>query len=367
MKIGRAGAGASRRNFLAGIAPATLVIGGWLASTMRALAQTVLPAAREIPAHPLPVPETVSEALRPVVSAPLSAGWNSVPDSIDAWRSFSRASGRGAATVLAEIRRKLRVKLESDTLGGVPVLVSTPEDMPAANRDRVLVHLHGGGYVLYPGEVDAGEGMMMAGYGRFRVVSVDFRLAPDFPFPAALDDSLAVWKTLLARTDAAKMAMFGTSSGAGLTLATLLRARAEKLPLPAAIAPGSPWADLTMRGDSAFANAFVDNVLVARDGWAGGAAMIYAAGHDLRDPLISPLYGDFTGFPPAILTSGTRDLLLSDTVRVHRKLRQAGVEAVLQLFEAQSHAQFLKPFAPETEEAFAEIAGFFDRHLRGMQ
>jgi monoterpene epsilon-lactone hydrolase len=353
-----------RRNFLAGVGPAVLASSAWLAGTVRALAQATLPAAREIPAHPLPVPETVSDAMRPVVAAPPQADWNAVPDSIDAWRTFSRASGQGAGPALAEIRRKLRVKLESDTLGGVPVLVSTPEDMPAANRDRVLVHLHGGGYVLYPGEVGAGEGMMMAGYGRFRVVSVDFRLAPDFPFPAALDDALAVWKALLARNDPAKMAMFGTSSGANLTLACLLRARAEKLPLPAAIAPGSPWADLTMRGDSAFANAFVDNVLVARDGWAGGAAKIYAPGRDLRDPLISPIYGDFMGFPPAILTSGTRDLLLSDTVRVHRKLRQAGVEAVLQLFEAQSHAQFLKPFAPETEEAFAEIARFFDRHLQ---
>ncbi len=95
----------------------------------------------------------------------------------------------------------------------------------------------------------------------------------------------------------------------------------------------------------------------------GAAADLYAAGHDLRDPLISPIFGDFRGFPPAILTSGTRDLLLSDTVRAHRKLRQANIEAVLQVFEGQSHAQFLTPFVPETQEAFGEIAQFFGRHL----
>ena len=99
-------------------------------------------------------------------------------------------------------------------------------------------------------------------------------------------------------------------------------------------------------------------------GWIGAAAPLYAAGHDLRDPLVSPIFGDFRGLSPAILTAGTRDLLLSDTVRAHRKLRQAGVPATLQVFEAQSHAQFLEPSAPETTEAFDEIGAFFDQHLR---
>jgi acetyl esterase/lipase len=135
------------------------------------------------------------------------------------------------------------------------------------------------------------------------------------------------------------------------------------LPLPAAIAPGTPWVDLTGDGDSIHANAFVDNVIVTSTGWVGAAAKLYAAGHDLRDPLLSPIFGDFNGFPPAILTSGTRDLFLSDTVRAHRKLRNAGVKAILQVFEAQSHTQFLTPFVPETEEALGEIARFFDAHL----
>jgi epsilon-lactone hydrolase len=159
------------------------------------------------------------------------------------------------------------------------------------------------------------------------------------------------------------MAVFGTSAGGGLTLSLMLKAKAAGLPLPAAIAPGSPWADITDDGDSLNANAFVDNVLVAKTGWAGAAAKLYAGSANLADPLLSPIFGDFSGFPPAIVTSGTRDLFLSDAVRTHRKLRQAGVEAMLQVFEAQSHAQFLSPFVPETEEAFGEIARFFDRYL----
>jgi acetyl esterase/lipase len=238
------------------------------------------------------------------------------------------------------------VRVESSQIAGVRVFVVTPAELAPQNRERLLVHVHGGGYVLFPGEAGAGEAMLMAAYGRFKCVSIDYRMPPDFPFPAALDDAMAVWRALLRSNDPRRMAIFGSSSGGGLTLAMVLRAKSEGLPLPAAIAPGTPWADLTGNGDSIMANAFVDNVLVANTGWVGAAAPLYAAGRDLRDPLLSPLYGDFSGFPPAIVTSGTRDLLLSDSVRVHRKLRQAGVEAALQVFEGQSHAQFLDPFVP---------------------
>lgn len=204
----------------------------------------------------------------------------------------------------------------------------------------------------------------MAGYGRMKVISIDYRMPPDFPYPAALDDAMAVWGELVKTNDPKKMAIFGTSTGGGMTLAMVLRAKAEKLPLPAAIAPGTPWSDMTKTGDSYFANEMVDNVLVSNDGWLGDAAKLYANGHDLKDPFLSPVYGDFRGFPPTILTTGTRDLFLSNTVRVHRKLREVGVEAMLNVFEGQSHAQYLaSPYAPETKEALGEIAQFFDAHL----
>jgi acetyl esterase/lipase len=108
----------------------------------------------------------------------------------------------------------------------------------------------------------------------------------------------------------------------------------------------------------------LDNVLVSPDGFCDAGTKVYANGHDMKDPLLSPVYGDMKGFPPTILTSGTRDLLLSNTVRVHRKLRQAGVEATLQVYEGMSHAHYLRDdTAPESKEVFEEIAGFFDRHL----
>jgi epsilon-lactone hydrolase len=149
-----------------------------------------------------------------------------------------------------------------------------------------------------------------------------------------------------------------------MTLAMVLRAKAENLPLPGAIAPGTPWSDIAKVGDTYETNEWVDNILVTWDGWLGRAAKLYANGTDLKNPYISPIYGDFSGFPPAILTSGTRDLFLSNTVRTHRKLRRAGVEADLNVYEGQSHAQYgFDPSAPETKEAFTDIANFFDRHL----
>ena len=139
---------------------------------------------------------------------------------------------------------------------------------------------------------------------------------------------------------------------------------AEAIRMTGAMAPGTPMSDLTNAGDSFRTNALVDNVLVAPDASCDKRAALYANGHDLKDPLLSPVYGDMHGLPPAILTTGTRDLLLSSTVRVHRKLRQAGVDAVLQVYEGQSHGQYSRDVsAPETKEAFEEIAQFFDKHL----
>jgi acetyl esterase/lipase len=137
------------------------------------------------------------------------------------------------------------------------------------------------------------------------------------------------------------------------------------LPLPGGIAAGSPLADLTKTGDTQFTNEYIDSILVSQDVFWSACNRLYARGHDLRDPLLSPVYGDFRGFPPAILISGTRDLLLSDTVRTHRKLREAGVEADLHVFEGQSHCQYLVPQTTslEAQQAYGEIARFFERHL----
>jgi acetyl esterase/lipase len=249
-------------------------------------------------------------------------------------------------------------------MDGVRVYIVTPDVIPAEHRDKLLIHVHGGCYVLYPAESGTAEAIMMAGLGHFKVVSVDYRMPPEAYFPGALDDAMTVYKAALKTTDPKNIAVFGTSAGGALVLEMMLRAKQLAIPLPGAIAPGTPMADVTKTGDSFYTNEMVDNVLVSRDGFCDAATVVYAHGASLRDPLLSPVYGDMHGFPPAILTTGTRDLLLSNTVRVHRKLREAGVEAQLEVFEGESHAQYqFDDRVPETKEAFGEITAFFDKHL----
>jgi monoterpene epsilon-lactone hydrolase len=323
------------------------------------------PGPRTTPAKVIPVPDDVSPEMQAVIANPFRAGfWTIDPKSPEEWKQFVARSAEISIAPLAGIRDKLGVTMQETTIDGVHAYILQPKTLPAINANRLLVHVHGGGYTNSPGEAATGEAALLAGYGGFKVISVDYRMPPDYPYPAALDDAMTVYRAALKMQKPQNIAVFGLSTGGGLTLAMMLRAKAEGLPMPAAIGPGTPWSDLTETGDSYQTNQFVDNVLVAHNGWLKRAAALYANGHDLRDPMLSPIYGDMHGFPPTILTSGTRDLFLSNTVRVDQKLRQSGVETKLLVYEGQSHAQFdASPFSPECRDYNGEVAKFFDAHL----
>jgi monoterpene epsilon-lactone hydrolase len=319
---------------------------------------------REVPARALPVPDTVSPQMQAMIARPFDPKFNLVPETIADWKS--RVDNGAAVTVagLPRLREALGVTVEPTTIAGVKAFIVMPGSIPPGNRDRVLLHLHGGVRVMNPGESGTREAILMAGFAGYKVISVDYRMPPDFPFPAALDDAVAVYRELIRTAKPENIGIFGASAGGSLTLTTLLRAKMENLPMPGAIAPGTPTVDLSKTGDTLFTNASVDNALGTQDGFIRATALLYANGRDLKDPLLSPIYGDVRGFPPAILTSGTRDLYLSNTVRMHRKLRAAGVEAVLQVWEGQSHVQYMIDItAPETKEYHDEVARFFDLHL----
>ena len=328
-------------------------------------AANLRPGPRSAPARVFPVPDDISPAAQAMVGAPYRVpAWNANPASADEWRAFVKKLAAAALPGLAKAREALGVTMAPTVIGGVPGFVFTPKAIPEAHRNQLIINVHGGGYVYGPGESGTIEAVLIAAYGGYKVIEFDYRMPPDAPYPAAMDDAMAVWKAALAMDDPSRMAIVGTSTGGGMALAMILRAKQEGLALPAAIAPGTPWSDMTETGDSYKTNEWVDNVLVSYGGYLGHAAQLYANGHDLKDPQLSPIYGDFHGFPPAILTTGTRDLFLSNTVRTHRKLRQAGVDAELQVFEGFSHAQYLMdPMAPETKEVFTEIASFLDKHL----
>jgi monoterpene epsilon-lactone hydrolase len=308
--------------------------------------------------------EDVSPAMQAMIGAPYPPFFNADPKTPAEWRELIERRAKQAISGLPAMKDKLGIKVEETRIAGVHCFIVTPNKIPPENRRRLLIHVHGGGYVFGPGEAALPEALMMAGFGHFKVISVDYRMPPDFPYPAAMDDAMAVWKAIAKQHDHRRLAIFGTSTGGAMTLAMVLRAKDEKLPLPAAIAPGTPWSDIDKVGDSYKANEWADNVLVTWDGWLGRAAKLYAGDTSLKYPQISPIYGDFKGFPPTILTTGTRDLFLSNTVRTHRKLRRAGAIADLNVYEGMSHAQYqFNVDAPETKEAFTDIAKFFGRYL----
>jgi len=318
----------------------------------------------QVPAKTLPVPADVSPAMQNLIAAPRNPAWNQLWKTGEEWRAAANAQAARTMGTLPAMRQRLHVTVRPETVDGVRVYVVTPDVIPPEHSDKLLIHVHGGCYELFPGESGTGEAILMAGLGHFKVISVDYRMPPEAYFPGALDDAMTVYEAELKTTASKNIAVFGTSAGGALVLEMMLRARRLALPMPGAIAPGTPMSDVTKTGDSFYTNEMVDNVLVSRDGFCDAATVVYAHGASLSDPLLSPVYGDMHGFPPAILTTGTRDLLLSNTVRVHRKLREAGVEAQLEVFEGESHAQYqFDDRMPETKEAFGEITAFFDAHF----
>ncbi|MFI1484084.1 alpha/beta hydrolase [Streptomyces sp. NPDC020747] len=278
------------------------------------------------------------------------------PDDLDGWRALAAATDEAVRGMVGALPA-LGGEEERIDLGGLPVHAIAPAGLAPDDR-RVYLDVHGGAWISGKGEVCRVRGALTARSVGARVWAVDYRMPPDHRYPAALDDCLTVYRALLEERRPEEIVVGGSSAGGNLAAALMLRARDEGLPLPAALVLSTPAVDLTESGDTWRTNLGLDPVLT---GSLMPAIRLYADGHDLRDPYLSPLFGDFTnGFPPTVLASGTRDLLLSDTVRMHRALRAAGVEAELHVFEAAGHGMFLGN-TPEDKDKAREIRRFAER------
>ena len=237
--------------------------------------------------------------------------------------------------------------------------ISTPE----SSEDRILFYLHGGGYCI--GSLDTHRDMVsrIARAGRARALSVEYRLAPENPHPAALEDSLAAYRALLASgADPTRIIIGGDSAGGGLTLATLVSLRDAGDPLPAAAVCLSPWTDLDETGDSAITKADVDP-MIKLDG-EKKMARNYAGGADLCEPLISPLYAELHGLPPMLIQVGTREVLLDDSTRFADRAREVGVDVTLEPWEEMIHVwQFFAFMLPEGQQAIDRIGEFIQQQV----
>jgi acetyl esterase/lipase len=229
-----------------------------------------------------------------------------------------------------------------------------PTTFSATHADKAVFYLHGGGFTVGGGVAAAYAAFEIAQLTRLRTFSIDYRMPPQSPFPAGLDDAVEAYRYVLGRYRASNIAVYGPSAGGGLAASCLLKARDLGVPLPGACVLHSPEADLTESGDSFETNNGVDPVLKRLT----NSIALYANGHDLRDPYLSPLFGDFKkGFPATLLSAGTRDLFLSNTVLMYRALKRGGVAATLSIWEAMGHAGFFGE-APEDRELVQEQVDF---------
>jgi epsilon-lactone hydrolase len=248
------------------------------------------------------------------------------------------------------------------TMGGVPVRIIEPLAMPEETRTRLLINVHGGGFNSDSGSLT--ETIPLANLTRTKVVALLYRLAPEHPFPAAIEDAIAVYREALKTYQPQNIALYGTSAGAVLTAEIAVRLRELKLPLPGALGIFSGFGDFTQPGDS--------RAIFALSGLSGPLALpnannsldsAYIGTTDRRTPVLSPFFADVAGFPPTLFVTSTRDLLLSGTTILHRAFLKAGVEAQLVVFEALPHAFWNDVRLPESREANGIMARFFDQHL----
>lgn len=222
---------------------------------------------------------------------------------------------------------------------------------------RVILYLHGGGYCFCSPNTHRGLAARLAMAAQARALLVDYRLAPEYPFPAALEDALASYFWLLDEGIAPNcIVIAGDSAGGGLTLATAVRLRDDGAPLPAALVCISPWTDLTFSGESIRALADVDPVLRWRE---LPSVRYYTGDYPPDHPLISPLFADLSALPPTLIHVGSREILLDDSRRLAAKMKAAGVDVTLEIWPGMWHVfPIFAPFVPEAEQSIAKIGAF---------
>jgi len=249
-------------------------------------------------------------------------------------------------------------KVEPVNADGVPAeWLATPN----ADMSRILLYLHGGGYVM--GSIHTHRALVtgLSVASGARCLSLDYRLAPEYPFPAAVDDAVNGYRWLLGQDIApSRIAIGGDSAGGGLTIATLVALKDAGIPLPCAAIALSPWVDLEGTGESMVTKADVDP-MVEKDGLKGIAA-IYLNGKDPRTPLASPLYADLSGLPPLLIQVGSAETLLDDSTRLATQAKSVGVEVKLEIWDDMIHVfQMWASIMPEGQQAIDNIGAFLKK------
>ncbi len=304
----------------------------------------------------VPLPQTISTQAQKMLARAIPD--QGPPESLTARRARTDAATDAARWAWTKLCPN---QVVDNKIAGVPVRIVTPAAIPQANRDKVFINIHGGGFNSDSGSYS--ESIPIASYSGVKVVSVMYRLAPENPFPAGIDDVIAVYKELLKTYKPSHIAIYGTSAGAIMTGEVAVKIEQLGLPLPAALGIFSGMGDFARAGDSSSIYS-VQGLSAHLDPPNGGPhAPYYIGSADPKDPVLSPIYADLHGMPPTLFVSSGRDMLLSGTANLHRAFLHAGVDASLAVFDALPHAFWYNAQLPESVEATHIMADFLFRHV----
>jgi epsilon-lactone hydrolase len=303
----------------------------------------------------VPLPATISPEAQKMLAHQVPD--EAPPESLAERRTRTDASTNAARVAWSKI---CPVNIVEDKIAGIPVHIITPDPLPDSSRDKVLINIHGGGFNSDSGSY--AESIPIAGYSGIKVVSVLYRLAPENPFPAGIDDVITVYKELLKTYKPSHIAIYGTSAGAVMTGEVAVKLKRLGLPLPGALGIFSGFGDFARAGDtsSIFSLRGLSGHL---DPASDPHDPYYIGGIDPEDPILSPSYADLHGMPPALFVSGTRDALLSGTANLQRAFLRAGDDANLVVFDAMPHAFWYNASLPESIEASHIMADFLRKHV----
>jgi acetyl esterase/lipase len=291
------------------------------------------------------------------------------------WLRWSMKRSNHPNVTIAERRRRMAaferwvpkpprgVEMVERPLGRIPALHFRAV---GSRTDRQILFLHGGAYTMGSPALYRHILWRFAVAADARVAAIDYRLAPEHPFPAALDDALAAWRGLFAEgADPPRSVVMGDSAGGGLALALLLRLRDMGAALPAAAVALSPWTDLAMTGNSLQRNA-ADDPMENPDDIPYLVSCYIGEGGDPKNPYVSPLYGDPKGLPPTLIQVGSDEILRDDSVRMAERMRAGGCEAELEIWPRMPHVwHAFAPIMPEARRAIARIGAFVRQHTPG--
>jgi epsilon-lactone hydrolase len=324
-----------------------------------------------VPAFDLPISEFLSEKTRAVLKrraeefgamrarCPRNLS-NASAEEIISRRSCSEKYYFPA--LIGRYRARYKVEIEPKTLGGVATEIITPAaGIPVVNRERVLINVHSGGFIgggRWSGQLEA---IPIAAVGKFKVIAVDYRLAPEYKFPAASEDVAAVYKALLRDYKPENIGIYGCSAGGVLTAEAVAWFQKEGLPRPGAIGMSCAGAFAGDDGDSRQ----LDAAISGPDNGGPPPQLSYFSTADLENPLASPGRDPaiLAKFPPSLLITSSRDAAMSSVIVTHARLVKLGVKAYLHVWEGLGHAFYLEPDFPESREVYDVVSRFFTEHL----